>query len=44
MPKPPRPAPPVHDSTAVDAFPLRPARDSGSTTEPDEVLEDLGHS
>ncbi|MET9929750.1 MULTISPECIES: DUF3027 domain-containing protein [unclassified Streptomyces] len=44
MPKPPRPAPPVHDSTAVDAFPLRPDRDSGSTTEPDEVLEDLGHS
>ncbi|WP_411071262.1 DUF3027 domain-containing protein [Streptomyces sp. cmx-4-25] len=44
MPKPPRAALPVHDSTAVDAFPLRPAGDSGSTTEPDEVLEDLGHS
>jgi hypothetical protein len=44
MPKPPRPAPPVLDSMAADAFPLRPAKDSGSTTEPDAASEDLGHS
>ncbi|MEE1755691.1 DUF3027 domain-containing protein [Streptomyces sp. SP18CS02] len=46
MPKPPRPAPPVLDSLGTDAFPLRPARDSGSVpaTSQDEASEDLGHS
>ncbi|MFF5923099.1 DUF3027 domain-containing protein [Streptomyces flavochromogenes] len=44
MPKPPRPAPPVLDSMGADAFPLRPAKDSGSTTEPDATSDDLGHS
>ncbi|GAA2483625.1 DUF3027 domain-containing protein [Streptomyces gobitricini] len=46
MPKPPRPAPPVLDSVGTDAFPLRPARDSGSVppVPPDAASEDLGHS
>ncbi|MFC8915916.1 DUF3027 domain-containing protein [Streptomyces sp. NPDC047821] len=46
MPKPPRPAPPVLDSMGADAFPLRPARDSGSVppVSPDAASEDLGHS
>ncbi|BAU85150.1 hypothetical protein SLA_4262 [Streptomyces laurentii] len=44
MPKPPRPAAPVLDSFSADVFPLRPAKDSGSTTEPDGASEDLGHS
>ncbi|MEV7087632.1 DUF3027 domain-containing protein [Streptomyces sp. NPDC093085] len=48
MPKPPRPAPPVLDSMGTDAFPLRPARDSGSvltgTAVGDGDTEDLGHS
>ncbi|QNP63877.1 DUF3027 domain-containing protein [Streptomyces genisteinicus] len=45
MPKPPVPPPPVLDSLAVDAFPLRPARDSGSvSTDTDPSSDDLGHS
>ncbi|MFI2203745.1 DUF3027 domain-containing protein [Streptomyces sp. NPDC020192] len=45
MPKPPQVAPPVIDETKVDAFPLRPARDSGSVPEPtDEETAELGHS
>ncbi|WP_406000077.1 DUF3027 domain-containing protein [Streptomyces sp. NBC_00829] len=45
MPKPPTPAPPVHDTMGADAFPLRPARDGGSVSgEPDGESEDLGHS
>ncbi|MFD5751176.1 DUF3027 domain-containing protein [Streptomyces sp. NPDC127033] len=47
MPKPLRPAPPVLDSVGTDAFPLRPARDSGSVltgAAPDGDTEDLGHS
>lgn len=45
MPKPPRPAQPVHDSMATDAFPLRPPRDSGSVlTGAADESEDLGHS
>ncbi|AZP18646.1 DUF3027 domain-containing protein [Streptomyces aquilus] len=45
MPKPPRPAPPVIDETKVDAFPLRPAADSGSVpTTTDEDSAELGHS
>ncbi|MBE8477125.1 DUF3027 domain-containing protein [Streptomyces justiciae] len=45
MPKPPRPAPPVIDETKVDAFPLRPAADSGSVPAvPDEDSAELGHS
>jgi hypothetical protein len=45
MPKPPQVAPPVVDETKVDAFPLRPARDSGSVPEPaDEETAELGHS
>jgi hypothetical protein len=45
MPKPPQPAPPVLDETRVDAFPLRPSRDSGSVPEiTDEESAELGHS
>ncbi|MFE3825838.1 DUF3027 domain-containing protein [Streptomyces sp. NPDC059092] len=47
MPKPLRPAPPVLDSVGTDAFPLRPARDSGSVLTgavADGDTEDLGHS
>ncbi|MFE2940202.1 DUF3027 domain-containing protein [Streptomyces sp. NPDC059255] len=47
MPKPLRPPPPVLDSVGTDAFPLRPARDSGSVltgAAPDGDTEDLGHS
>ncbi|MFJ7998867.1 DUF3027 domain-containing protein [Streptomyces sp. NPDC096310] len=47
MPKPLRPAPPVLDSVGTDAFPLRPARDSGSVLTgavTDGDTEDLGHS
>jgi hypothetical protein len=45
MPKPPQVAPPVIDETKVDAFPLRPARDSGSVPETsDEETAELGHS
>ncbi|MFI6686160.1 DUF3027 domain-containing protein [Streptomyces sp. NPDC050485] len=45
MPKPPRPAPPVLDTVAPDAFPLHPVRDEGSVPEaPDAVSDDLGHS
>ncbi|MEW2510941.1 DUF3027 domain-containing protein [Streptomyces sp. NPDC046870] len=45
MPKPPQPAPPVVDETRVDAFPLRPARDSGSVPETgDDETAELGHS
>ncbi|MET7617059.1 DUF3027 domain-containing protein [Streptomyces sp. NPDC005408] len=44
MPKPPVPAPPVLDTMGADEFPLRPARDGGSVSEPDGASEDLGHS
>ncbi|MEU3184544.1 DUF3027 domain-containing protein [Streptomyces sp. NPDC006923] len=44
MPTPSRPSPPVLDSMATDAFPLRPSRDSGSVPAEDEESEDLGHS
>ncbi|MEV7417771.1 DUF3027 domain-containing protein [Streptomyces sp. NPDC089919] len=44
MPKPLRPAPPVLDSMAVDAFPLRPAPDAGSVPTTDLPEPDLGHS
>ncbi|MGW2033620.1 MULTISPECIES: DUF3027 domain-containing protein [Streptomyces] len=45
MPKPPQPASPVVDETRVDAFPLRPARDSGSVPETgDDETAELGHS
>ncbi|MFD5031562.1 DUF3027 domain-containing protein [Streptomyces sp. NPDC058220] len=45
MPKPLRPAPPVLDSLATDAFSLRPSPDSGSVPpEADGESEDLGHS
>ncbi len=44
MPKTPTPAPPVFDSVATDEFPLRPARDGGSVSEPDATSDDLGHS
>ncbi|MFE4665356.1 DUF3027 domain-containing protein [Streptomyces sp. NPDC056716] len=45
VPKPPQPAEPVIDETKVDAFPLRPAKDSGSVPEtPDETVAELGHS
>ncbi|MFJ1644811.1 DUF3027 domain-containing protein [Streptomyces sp. NPDC088258] len=45
MPKPLRPPPPVLDSVGTDAFPLRPAPDSGSVlTAQDGTTEDLGHS
>ncbi|MCQ0023268.1 DUF3027 domain-containing protein [Streptomyces somaliensis DSM 40738] len=45
MPKPPRPAEPVLDSVATDAFPLHPAPSPGSVpVAPDPESEDLGHS
>ncbi|WP_328676385.1 DUF3027 domain-containing protein [Streptomyces sp. NBC_00322] len=44
MPKPPVPPPPVLDTMGADEFPLRPARDGGSVSEPDGASEDLGHS
>ncbi|WP_225824540.1 DUF3027 domain-containing protein [Streptomyces naphthomycinicus] len=45
MPKPPQPAAPVIDEMKVDAFPLRPARDSGSVPDTgDDETADLGHS
>ncbi|URN16629.1 MULTISPECIES: DUF3027 domain-containing protein [Streptomyces] len=47
MPKPPRPAEPVLDSMAADAFTLHPAPspDAGSVPAvPDPASEDLGHS
>ncbi|WP_424212465.1 DUF3027 domain-containing protein [Streptomyces sp. BI20] len=46
MPKPPRPAEPVHDSMTADAFPLRPAADTGSVPvgAQSETEADLGHS
>ncbi|RDG39016.1 DUF3027 domain-containing protein [Streptomyces corynorhini] len=45
MPKPLRPPPPVLDSIGTDAFPLRPAPDSGSVpAAQDDTSEDLGHS
>ncbi|MFI6639532.1 DUF3027 domain-containing protein [Streptomyces sp. NPDC050504] len=45
MPKPTRPAEHVLDSMRVDAFVLRPERDSGSVPEAsDAPPEDLGHS
>ncbi|WP_324783448.1 DUF3027 domain-containing protein [Streptomyces sp. H51] len=45
MPKAPQPAPPVIDETKVDAFPLRPAPDSGSVPAvTDEAAAELGHS
>ncbi|AXG79471.1 DUF3027 domain-containing protein [Streptomyces paludis] len=44
MPKPLRPPPPVLDSMGADAFPLRPAPDSGSVPLGDGSPEDLGHS
>lgn len=44
MPKPLRPAPPVLDSTATDAFPLHPSPDTGSIPPPDLPTADLGHS
>ncbi|MDX3853838.1 DUF3027 domain-containing protein [Streptomyces sp. AK02-01A] len=44
MPTPSRPSPPVLDSMAADAFPLRPSRDSGSVPAEEDESEDLGHS
>ncbi|URM90920.1 DUF3027 domain-containing protein [Streptomyces sp. MRC013] len=45
MPKPPRPAEPVLDSMAADAFPLHPTPSPGSVpVVPDPASEDLGHS
>ncbi|MBB6435605.1 DUF3027 domain-containing protein [Streptomyces candidus] len=45
MPKTPKPVGPVHDSMAVDAFPLRPDPEGGSVPEAaDPASEDLGHS
>ncbi|MFE9398444.1 DUF3027 domain-containing protein [Streptomyces flavidovirens] len=44
MPKPMRPAPPVLDSMATDAFPLRPDPEGGSVPATPDPTEDLGHS
>ncbi|MET9515441.1 DUF3027 domain-containing protein [Streptomyces sp. NPDC002994] len=44
MPKPLRPAPPVLDSMATDAFPLRPDPEGGSVPAIPDPTEDLGHS
>ncbi|MFD3516057.1 DUF3027 domain-containing protein [Streptomyces sp. NPDC058657] len=45
MPKTPKPAGPVLDSMAVDAFPLRPDPEGGSVPDTvDPSSEDLGHS
>ncbi|MCK8679236.1 DUF3027 domain-containing protein [Streptomyces lichenis] len=50
MPKPPKPAEPVLDSMATDAFPLHPASraDEGGSVPPasadEDAAEDLGHS
>ncbi|MGW7052150.1 DUF3027 domain-containing protein [Streptomyces sp. NPDC054887] len=44
MPKPMRPAPPVLDSMATDAFPLRPDPEGGSVPAVPDPSEDLGHS
>ncbi|WP_028811083.1 DUF3027 domain-containing protein [Streptomyces flavidovirens] len=44
MPKPMRPAPPVLDSMATDAFPLRPDPEGGSVPATPDATEDLGHS
>ncbi|OEJ26334.1 hypothetical protein AR457_19635 [Streptomyces agglomeratus] len=44
MPKPLRPAPPVLDSMATDAFPLRPDPEGGSVPATPDPTEDLGHS